>query len=68
MKNKPLELDTELNKTNGKKGEKISVSGNCSSNDVYKECLMHHEGLIRRERAMKDIQENQECLMIYVIN
>ena len=30
MKNKPLELDNELNKTNEESEEKISVSGNCS--------------------------------------
>ena len=32
MKNKPLELVNELNETNGKSGERISVSGNNSIN------------------------------------
>ena len=53
MKNKPLELDNELNKTNGESGERIPVSGNCSINggryDTEGRSVEGHSGKARVE-------------------
>ena len=55
MKNKPLELECDFNKTDGKSGEKYQYR-TIQLTEVRKESLFRCEGLTRKERVMMDSQ------------